>query len=198
MSAKGASPDASAVIYSEKESSEVFPETQLRRSNHIQAKTTFVAQEGSGFETDDLPKGVEISLLGDVHEPESYSEAASDSRWQDAMRSEYDSLKAHKTFYHVTDDDLRPITCRWVFRLKTNADGSQRYKARLVARGFEQVHGIDYYETFAPVAQLSTFHIYIALALELQATVYYLNVVTAFLNPEIEERTAITVPEGIE
>jgi len=114
------------------------------------------------------------------------------------MRSEYHSLKAHKTFYHVLDDEIRPITCKWVFKLKTNADGSRRYKTRLAARGFAQVHGVDYSEIFAPVAQLTTFCIYVALALELQATIYHLDVVTAFLNPLIEEPTAIIIPEGIE
>jgi len=114
------------------------------------------------------------------------------------MRSEYDSLKAHETLYHVTDNDLRLITCKWVYRLKANADRSQRYKARLVARGFEQVYGVDYSETFDPVARLTTFRIYVASALELQATIYHLDVVNAFLNPVIEEQTAITIPEGIE
>jgi len=189
---------ASAAIDSEKESSERVPETRLRRSCRIQAKTTMVAEESTGTRTDDLPCTVEMLHHSDAGEPESYSEAASDIRWQDAMRSEYNSLKVHETFYHVTDDDLRPITCKWVFRLKTNADGSRRYKARLVARGFEQVHGVDYSETFAPVSRLTTFRIYAALALELQATIYHLDVVAAFLNPVIEERTAITIPEGIE
>jgi len=198
VSAERALQEASAAIDSGKESSEAVPETQLRRSNRIQAKTTMVAEEHTGIRTDDLPSTVEILHQSDTGEQESYSEAVSDIRWQEAMRSEYDSLKAHETFYHVTDDDLRPITCKWVFRLKANADGSRRYKARLVARGFEQVHGVDYSETFAPITRLTTFRIYVALALELQATIYHLDVVTAFLNPVIEERTAITIPEGIE
>jgi len=198
ISAERALLKASAVIDSEKESSERVPETRLRRSCRIQAKTTMVAEESTGTRTNNLPCTVEMLHHSDAGEPESYSKAASDIRWQDAMRSEYDSLKVHETFYHVTDDDLRPITCKWVFGLKTNADGSQRYKARLVARGFEQVHGVDDSETFAPVARLTTFRIYAALALELQATIYHLDVVTAFLNPVIEERTAITIPEGIE
>jgi len=191
---------ASAAIDCEKESSEGVPATQLRlrRSCRIQAKTTMVAEESTSTTTDDLPSAVEILHQNDAGEPESYSEAASDMRWQEAMRAEYDSLKAHETFYHVTEDDLRPISCKWDFRLKTNADGSRRYKARLVATGFEQVHGVGYSETFAPVARLTTFRIYVATALELQATIYHLDVVTAFLNPVIEEPTAITVPEGIE
>jgi len=191
---------ASAAIDSERESSEGVPATQcrLRRSCRIQAKTTMVAEESTSTTTDDLPSAVEILHQKDAGESESCSEAASDMRWQEAMRAEYDSLKVHETFYHVTEDDLRPISCKWVFRLKTNADGSRRYKARLVARGFEQVHGVDYRDTFAPVARLTTFRIYVATALELQATIYHLEVVTAFLNPVIEEPTAITIPKGID
>jgi len=148
---------SSAAIDSQKESSEEMPATQfrLRRSYRIQAKTTMVAEESASFTTDDLPSAVEILDQNDAGEPESYSEAASDMRWQEAMRAKYDLLKAHETFYHVTEDDLRPISCKWVFRLKTNADGSRRYKARLVTRGFEQVRGVDHSETFAPVAQLT-------------------------------------------
>ena len=68
----------------------------------------------------------------------------------------------------------------------------------MVARGFEQVPGLDYGETFAPVARLTTFRVYVALALELNATIYHLDVVTAFLNPKIDEETAIAIPDGIE
>jgi len=138
-----------------------------------------------------------VETLQDTREPECYSEAAPDARWQEAMRSEYSSRKAHGTFTHGKSYDRKPITCKWVFRIKRNADGSNRYKARLVARGFEQVLGLDYGETFAPVAWLTTFRIYVALALELHATIYHLDVVTAFHNPKIDKQTAIGIPEGI-
>ena len=58
-----------------------------------------------------------------------------------------------------------PITCKWVFKVKTKSDGSiERYKAHLVARGFQQTQGIDYDETFAPVAHMTTVHTLIAVA----------------------------------
>jgi len=106
-----------------------------------------------------------VETLYDIREPECYSEAASDTRWQEAMRSEYSSLKAHGTFTHVRSYDRKSITCKWIFRIKRNADGSYHYKARLVAQGFEQVPGLDYDETFTPVARLTTFRVFVALAL---------------------------------
>ena len=58
-----------------------------------------------------------------------------------------------------------PITCKWVFKIKTKSDGSiQRYKARLIARGFPQTRGRDYDETFAPVAHMTTVRTMIAVA----------------------------------
>ena len=139
-----------------------------------------------------------VGTLQNMREPECYSEAASDARWQEAMRSKNISLKAHGTFTLVRSYDRKPITCQWVFRIKRNPDGSNRFKARFEARGFEQVPGLDYGETFAPVARLTTFQVYVALALELNATIYHLDVVTAFLNPKIDEKTAIAISDGIE
>jgi hypothetical protein len=60
---------------------------------------------------------------------------------------------------------VRPITCKWVYKVKTRFDGSpERYKARLVARGFQQEHDRDYNETFAPFANMTTIHTLLAVA----------------------------------
>jgi len=91
-----------------------------------------VAEESTSTTTDDLPTAVEILPQNDAGEQESYSEAGADLRWQEVMRGEYDSLKGHETFYHTIEEDWRPISCKWVFRQKTNVDGSRRYQARLV------------------------------------------------------------------
>jgi hypothetical protein len=60
---------------------------------------------------------------------------------------------------------VRLITCKWVYKVKTRSDGSlERYKARLIARGFQQEHGHDYDETFAPIAHMTTIHTLLVVA----------------------------------
>ena len=70
-----------------------------------------------------------------------------------------------------------PITCKWVFKVKTHSDGTvERYKARLMARGFQQEHGRDYDETFAPVAHMTTIRTLIAVAAVRQWSLFQLDV----------------------
>jgi hypothetical protein len=96
--------------------------------------------------------------LATFHEPHTYREVSTNPLWQQAMTDELDAL--HKT--HTWDMTILPLSkstvgCKWVYKIKTRPDGSvERYKACLVAKRFTQEYGIDYEETFAPVARLTS------------------------------------------
>lgn len=109
--------------------------------------------------------------------------------WKRAMRSEFDSLVSIGAWELVKCPDGRtPIGCRWVLKTKYNADGSvERRKARLVAKGYSQKRGVDFDETFAPVARMSSIRLIVALAAEYKLDLYQLDVTMAYTYGNLEE-----------
>eukprot|EP00253_Pinus_taeda_P033247 PITA_33247 len=91
-----------------------------------------------------------------VTEPSSFEEAVEDPAWVDAMVEEYDSIVRNSAWEIVPRLEGKSVVgSRWIYKVKQAADGSvEKYKATFVARGFSQIEGIDYEETFAPVARL--------------------------------------------
>jgi hypothetical protein len=91
------------------------------------------------------------------------------------------------------------VTSRWLYKLKHAADGNiERYKARFVARGFSQVEGVDYDETFASVARYTSIRSMISIATEMGWKIHQMDVKTAFLNGLIQEEVYIEHPLGFE
>ena len=89
------------------------------------------------------------------------------------------------------------IGVKWVFRTKLNADGSiNKHKARLVVKGYAQVYGIDFSETFAPVARFDTIRMLLAIAAQEGWEVFQLDVKSAFLNGFLQEEIYVEQPEG--
>ena len=139
-----------------------------------------------------------VSELCPGYDPESYADAVSHTAWRSAMKQEFNSLIENDTWEVVSHDDVREakiIGCKWVFRVKHNSDRSVRYKARLVIKGYEQT---EFGETYAPVARLTTFRILIALAAQLGWKIHQMDVITAFLNPVVNDLVFMALPEGIE
>ena len=91
----------------------------------------------------------------------------------------------------------KAIKNKWIFKKKTDADGNVTvYKARLVAKGFWQIQGVDYDETFSPVAMLKSIRILLAIAAYFDYEIWQIDVKTAFLNGNIEEELYMIQPEG--
>ncbi|WVZ71558.1 hypothetical protein U9M48_020132 [Paspalum notatum var. saurae] len=133
-----------------------------------------------------------------LSEPLSYRDAILYPEWQLAMAEEIAALERTGTWDLVpSPSHVRPITCKWVYKVKTRSDGSlERYKARLVARGFQQEHGRDYDETFAPVAHMTTVRALLAVASVREWSISQLDVKNAFLNGELREEVYMQPPPG--
>jgi len=114
------------------------------------------------------------------------------------MQWEYDSLITNNTWTLVPPPaDHKIIQMHWVFQVKLHADGSVNcHKARFVAKGYTQDHGIDYNETFAPVAHFNSLQVVLAIATYNDLELHQMDVDTAFLNRVITEDIYITQPEG--
>lgn len=120
-------------------------------------------------------------------------------KWLSAIKEEIDSLLLNKTWDIIQRPNNKNIVdCKWVFAIKTDEFGNPiRYKARLVAKGFSQKYLIDYNETFAPVARLSSFRFILAIANQFKLHIHHMDVKTAFLNGILKEEIYMKIPEGM-
>ena len=93
----------------------------------------------------------------------------------------------------------KAIGCKWIFKKKLRTDGSvDRYKARLVIKGFTQRHGIDFFDTYSPVTKIATIRALFALASSYKLLVHQMDVKTAFLNGDLNEEIYMEQPTGCE
>ncbi|XP_058004059.1 retrovirus-related Pol polyprotein from transposon TNT 1-94 [Hevea brasiliensis] len=131
-------------------------------------------------------------------EPTQVSEALEIREWRAAMEEELKMIKKNETWTLVPRPvDKQVIGTKWIFKVKLNSDGSiNKYKARLVVKGYAQLQGVDYTETFAPVARFDTIRLILALAASEGWQVFQLDVKSAFLNGFLEEQVYIEQPEG--
>ncbi|XP_075080277.1 uncharacterized protein LOC142165802 [Nicotiana tabacum] len=124
-----------------------------------------------------------VSIFSVLRESYTFKEAFKDERWITAMQHEVQALEDNRT-WEVVDLPLgkTSIGSKWVYKIKFKVDGEiERFKTRLVAKGYNQQEGLDYDETFSPVAKMVTVRSVIALAASKDWTLYQMNVFNAFL-----------------
>ncbi|GKA22379.1 putative RNA-directed DNA polymerase [Tanacetum coccineum] len=144
---------------------------------------------------------VEEHSLGDLNEPANYKAALSDpefEKWLVAMNEEMQSMNDNKVWKLVVlPPNAKVVKSKWIYKKKTDMDGKVYiYKARLVAKGFTQTYGVDYEETFSPVADIRAIRILIAIAAYYDYEIWQMDVKTAFLNGFLEEEIYMEQPEG--
>ncbi|KAJ9565352.1 hypothetical protein OSB04_001318 [Centaurea solstitialis] len=132
------------------------------------------------------------------HEPSNVTEALDISDWVTAMQEDLNQFERLGVWILVPRPKNKTIIdLKWIFKNKKDEDGIvTRNKARLVAKGFKQQAGIDYDETFAPVARIEAIRIFLAYVAHKNFTVYQMDVKTAFLNGELKEEVYVSQPEG--
>ncbi|KAK3930023.1 Copia protein [Frankliniella fusca] len=122
------------------------------------------------------------------------------NKWMKAVNEELQALKENETWELVSlPSHKKPINCKWVFTVKVDAAGEvERYKARVVAKGCAQRAGIDYNETYAPVARITTVRVFLSLVNKNNLYVHQLDVKCAFLNGDLEEEIFMWPPQGLD
>jgi hypothetical protein len=131
-------------------------------------------------------------------EPTCFEQAVGNPKWDNAMDEEMAVLDANATWELVAlPKDKKAIGCKWVYKVKHNADGSvSRYKARLVAKDYAQTYGIDYEETYSPVAKMTTVRAIIAMAAVKGWSLHQMDVKNVFLHGDLQEEVYMEQPPG--
>lgn len=175
------------------------PQQQLFPSHYRPAQSsthpmTTRAQTGS------LKPKILATTLKPEPDPRTYKQALKHKHWQDAMTVEYNALVKNGTWSLVPcPTNVNVVGCKWIYRTKRKSDGSiERHKARLVAQGFSQQAGKDFFETFSPVVKPTTIRLVLSIALSNQWCLRQLDINNAFLNGELSEVVYMRQPKGFE
>ena len=136
-----------------------------------------------------------------IEDPLTYKQAMKDvdrDQWIKAMDLEMESMYFNSVWTLVDQpNDVKPIGCKWIYKRKRDHAGKvQTFKARLVAKGYTQREGVDYEETFSPVAMLKSIRILLSIATFYDYEIWQMDVKTAFLNGNLEESIYMSQPEG--
>ncbi|KAI5332359.1 hypothetical protein L3X38_022488 [Prunus dulcis] len=141
----------------------------------------------------------EHDILG-KDDPENFKQAImgeDNERWLAAMKSKLESMRKNGVWeLKVLPQGCKPIGCKWVYKTKRDSKGAiDRYKAKLVAKGYTQQEGIDYTKTFSPVSTKDSWRVIMALVAHFDLHLYQMDVKIAFLNGHLKEEIYMQQPE---
>ncbi|CAM8927908.1 unnamed protein product [Rhodiola kirilowii] len=171
--------------------------TELRRSTRVRQPSSalrdYVCYAAVQGET---VMNAFVSLI----EPKTIQEGLKDPDWIQAMQDELHQFERNKVWRLVPRPEKRKVIgTRWILKNKLNSKGEVvRNKARLVVKGYNQQEGIDYEETFAPVARLEAIRLLIAYSVQFGFKLHQMDVKTAFLNGYLKEEIFVEQPPGFE
>nr|GFB10891.1 retrovirus-related Pol polyprotein from transposon TNT 1-94 [Tanacetum cinerariifolium] len=133
-----------------------------------------------------------------IVEPKTYKDALTQSCWIEVMQEELNEFEHLEVWELVPrPDKVMVITLKWIYKVKIDElGGILKNKARLVARGYRQEEGIDFEESFTPVARLDAILIFLAFAAHMNVIVYQMDVKTAFINGIMQEEVYVNQPDG--
>nr|GEW31714.1 retrovirus-related Pol polyprotein from transposon TNT 1-94 [Tanacetum cinerariifolium] len=192
------------------------PELQSMTSGHISsgldltyAPLTITTQQPSEGKLDLLFEAMYDDYIGGqpsatvrtvppAQEPQNVKEAMTDPAWIDSMQEELLPFKRLDVWVLVpASDNISPLTLKWLFKNKHDEEQTViRNKSRLVVRGYRQEEGIDFEESFAPVARMEAIRIFLAYAAHKSFTVFQMDVKTAFLHGSLKKDVYVCQPEG--
>nr|KAJ0199823.1 hypothetical protein LSAT_V11C600321130 [Lactuca sativa] len=176
---------------------------ETRRSTRARIEKTF-GDDFYSYLVEGTQKKVTREVILSINlddDPKTFTEAMTSRDaplWKEAINDEMDSIMGNGT-WELADlpKGRRPIGSKWIFKKKYHPDGSiSAYKARLVAKGYRQRKGIDYFDTYAPVARISSIRTLIAISALKGLYIHQMDVKTAFLNGYLKEEIYLEQPEG--
>jgi hypothetical protein len=140
----------------------------------------------------------EIHTEGDPTWYEEVMRSSHSSKWHEAMEDEMRSMSAKQVWkLEKIPKGAKTVGCKWVYKIKRDSkENIDRFKARLMAKGFTQREGIDYNETFSPVSSKDSFRIIIALVTYYDLELHQMDVKTTFLNGDLYENVYMAQPKG--
>ncbi len=162
-------------------------DSEAPRRSKRQRTAKFFGDDFTVYLMDDTPKSISEAYAS----PDAYY-------WKEAVRSEMDSIIANGT-WEMTERPYgcKLVGCKWVFKNKLRPDSTiEKYKARLVAKGYTQKEGEDFFNTYSPVARLTTIRVLLSLAASHGLLVHQMDIKTAFLNGELDEEIYMDQPDG--